>query len=175
MGAGVPRKQRELREGSRHVPVEVARAVWQRDASQCTFVDAEGRRCSERRFITLEHRRPFARGGAPTPENLCLLCSSHNSYTADLAFGAEHIARKRRERRPQAPPRRQGADSKHVQTDAQTQNRSRVLSALCNLGFARREALVAVETIASDIDQDCATMLRVALARLTPSTVSRRT
>src|SRR6187401_83786 len=30
-GAGVPRKQRELTAGSRHVPVEVARAVWERD------------------------------------------------------------------------------------------------------------------------------------------------
>src|SRR6187401_2413950 len=30
-GAGKPRKRRELQLGSRHVPVEVARAVWERD------------------------------------------------------------------------------------------------------------------------------------------------
>ncbi|MFZ5895726.1 MAG: HNH endonuclease [Myxococcota bacterium] len=99
LGAGVPRKRRPLKEGSRHVPVEVARAVWQRDGGQCSFIDSEGRRCSERRFITIEHRVPFARGGAPTLENLCLLCSPHNSYSAELAFGAEHIQRKQQESR----------------------------------------------------------------------------
>jgi hypothetical protein len=52
-GAGKPRKRRELEPDSRHVPVEVARQVWERDAGQCTFVDADGRRCSERRFLTL--------------------------------------------------------------------------------------------------------------------------
>jgi hypothetical protein len=31
LGAGRPRKQRKLKAGSRHVPVEVARVVWKRD------------------------------------------------------------------------------------------------------------------------------------------------
>jgi hypothetical protein len=75
-GAGRPRKQRELKEDSRHIPVEIARAVWERDQGQCAFMDAEGRRCSERRFLTLEHRHPFALGGPPTLENICLLCAS---------------------------------------------------------------------------------------------------
>ncbi|MFZ5896721.1 MAG: HNH endonuclease [Myxococcota bacterium] len=77
--------------------MEVARAVWQRDGAQCSFIDSHGRRCSERRFITIEHKLPFARGGAPTLENLCLLCSPHNSYTAELAFGTEHVERKKQE------------------------------------------------------------------------------
>jgi hypothetical protein len=62
LGAGRPRRRRKLEAGSRHVPVEVARAIWERDGFQCTFTDALGRRCSERRFITVEHREPFARG-----------------------------------------------------------------------------------------------------------------
>jgi hypothetical protein len=57
-GAGRPRKRRELKLGSRHVPVEVAREVWERDGARCTFVDAKGRRCDERRFLTLEPRGP---------------------------------------------------------------------------------------------------------------------
>ncbi|MFZ5894486.1 MAG: HNH endonuclease [Myxococcota bacterium] len=97
LGAGVPRSRRPLKEGSRHVPVEVARAVWQRDGAQCTFIDAEGRRCSERRFMTIEHKVPFARGGAPTVENLCLLCAPHNAYMAEFAFGAEHVEQKKEE------------------------------------------------------------------------------
>src|SRR6187399_2682127 len=98
-GAGVRRKQRELKAGSRHVPVEVARAVWERDGGRCAFVDAEGRRCSERRFLTLEHRIPFAWGGPPTVENLCLHCASHNAYTAREAFGQALLERKRAQRK----------------------------------------------------------------------------
>jgi 5-methylcytosine-specific restriction endonuclease McrA len=76
-GAQTPRKARKLKPGSRHVPVSVERAVWERDGSQCTHVDAEGHRCGERRFLTLEHRIPFALGGPPTLDNLCLLCRAH--------------------------------------------------------------------------------------------------
>ena len=39
-GAGRPRKPRKLKAGSRHVPVEIARAVWERDGGQCTFCRA---------------------------------------------------------------------------------------------------------------------------------------
>jgi len=82
MGAGRPRKARALKPGSRHVPVDVARSVRERDGHQCTFVDEQGRRCSEKRFISIEHRDPFALGGPPTVENLCLLCVSHNAAAA---------------------------------------------------------------------------------------------
>ena len=87
LGTGSMRKRRSLKPGSRHVPVEVARVVWQRDGGQCTFIDAQGRRCSSRRFLALEHRRPFALGGPPTADNLCLLCQAHNLYTARQVFG----------------------------------------------------------------------------------------
>ncbi|MCK6532207.1 MAG: hypothetical protein L6Q84_04470 [Polyangiaceae bacterium] len=61
-GAGKPRKRRETKPDSRHVPVNVQRAVRERDGDQCTFTDAEGRRCSEKRFLTIEHIEPFAKG-----------------------------------------------------------------------------------------------------------------
>jgi len=41
-GAGVP---------SRHVPADVKRAVWRRDAGQCAFVSPTGRRCDEHTFL----------------------------------------------------------------------------------------------------------------------------
>ena len=97
-GAGKPRKQRPLKLDSRHVPLELAGQVWERDGGQCTFVDAEGRRCSERRFITLEHRHPYALGGPPTPENICLLCANHNAHRARQVFGEQYIEKKRAER-----------------------------------------------------------------------------
>ncbi|MCC6903795.1 MAG: HNH endonuclease, partial [Polyangiaceae bacterium] len=60
---------------------------------------AEGRRCSERRFLTIEHIEPFALGGPTTVENCCLLCSAHNAYQARQFFGEEHVARKVEEAR----------------------------------------------------------------------------
>ncbi|MFZ5890764.1 MAG: HNH endonuclease [Myxococcota bacterium] len=189
LGAGAPRRRRPLKEGSRHVPVEVARAVWQRDGGRCSFTDSQGRRCSERRFITMEHKLPFARGGAPTLENLCLLCSPHNSYTAELAFGANHVERKRKEsrqRRARGGKRAAGANAKlsradatpgvmpmpgleQVEADTQTDHRMRVLSALCGMGFGRREAMRALEQLGHHGERDAATLLRHALARLVPN------
>ncbi|MCC6897511.1 MAG: HNH endonuclease [Polyangiaceae bacterium] len=93
-GAGKPRKRRETKPGSRRVPVAIQRAVRERDEGQCTFVDAEGRRCSEKRFLTIEHVEPFALGGPSTVDNCCLLCSSHNAHRARRVFGEEHVARK---------------------------------------------------------------------------------
>jgi hypothetical protein len=97
LGARGSRRRRNLEPGSRHVPREVARAVWERDDFQCTFVDARGQRCSERRFITIEHREPFARGGPATLDNLCLLCNAHNGMRAREEFGEGHVAAKRLE------------------------------------------------------------------------------
>ncbi len=103
-----PRKRRPLKEGSRHVPVSVVREVWNRDDHQCTpsgitkrvtFVDEHGRRCNERRYVTLEHVDPHARGGPPTAQNLCLLCKPHNQDAARREFGEEHMERKLQEAR----------------------------------------------------------------------------
>ncbi len=72
---------------SRYVPAEVRRGIWQRNGGQCTFIDAEGNRCKERRLIQIEHCDPFARGGPSTVENCCLLCAGHNQYRAREVFG----------------------------------------------------------------------------------------
>jgi hypothetical protein len=91
----VARGERTLTEGSRHIPVAVARAVRARDGERCTYEDALGRRCEERRFLTLEHRHPYALGGEPSVENLCVLCQAHNSYAAVNVFGEGYIAARR--------------------------------------------------------------------------------
>jgi RuvA, C-terminal domain len=125
LGAGRQRQHRVTRPGSRHVPREVARAVWERDGFQCTFTDAQGRRCTERRFITLEHREPFARGGPASADNLCLLCSPHNAERAREEFGEAHVEAKRLEA------------AAHEKT----------LRALLGLGFERRGARAALEAL----------------------------
>jgi HNH endonuclease len=127
------------------VPVEVVRAVWERDGSQCTFVDADGRRCAERRFLTIEHREPFARGGPATLDNLCLLCAPHNALRAREEFGAAHIEAKRLEALA------------HEKT----------LNALTRLGFERRSAKAALDALRSRVTRpEVESLLRGALAVL---------
>jgi hypothetical protein len=48
---------------SRYIPAAVRRAVRERDADPCTFVDERGRRCTEQRGLEFHHRDPFGRGG----------------------------------------------------------------------------------------------------------------
>jgi hypothetical protein len=77
---------RHRESASRHIPTEVKRAVWWRDAGQCAFVSA-GLRCSERNFLELHHIHPFALDGPPTVGNISLRCRRHNQYEAELIFG----------------------------------------------------------------------------------------
>jgi hypothetical protein len=161
VGAGKPRKPRTLRVGSRHVPLEVARQVWERDGAQCSFVDAEGRRCKERRFLTLEHDQPFALSGQPTVENIALLCSAHNAHTARRAFGDAFIAEKRALRELSNEPETQQASP--------SDNFSKVQSSLMKLGFRRQEASHAMNQLRqTQADAGLETLLRAALRLLTP-------
>ena len=72
---------------SRHIPREVRREVWRRDAGQCAFVASTGRRCSETTFLELHHVHAYAKGGPSTLANIALRCRRHNQYEAELVFG----------------------------------------------------------------------------------------
>ena len=77
---------------SRHIPAADARAVYERDAGQCTFVSEDGRRCAARRSLEIDHVQPFAEGGASTSDNLRLRCRAHNQYRACLHFGTARMS-----------------------------------------------------------------------------------
>jgi 5-methylcytosine-specific restriction endonuclease McrA len=165
-GAGKPRKARKLRLGSRHVPVEIARAVWERDQAQCTFVDGEGHRCAERRFLTIEHRTPFAVGGPPTLENLCLLCRAHNLERARQVFGAAHIEAKIRARTQVASA---GTTDTPPAGMPPLDASAKVLSSLCNMGFRRSEASASIgHALGSEPGLDIDQLLRKCLVMLVP-------
>jgi hypothetical protein len=84
---------------SRYIPRTVVREVHRRDAGQCTFVSAEGKRCSERGFLELHHDQPYARGGGATVDNLRLVCRAHNALFAERDFGSAHTRSKRAQTR----------------------------------------------------------------------------
>jgi hypothetical protein len=168
LGAGRPRQQRKLKPGSRHVPVEVARTVWERDGNQCSFVDAEGRRCNERRFLTLEHRQPFALGGHATADNLCVLCSAHNAYTARQVFGERHIAKQRRQAKKRAE--RVKSDDPKSTERARTDTFAKALSALEKLGFHGRQVTpVLAELREARVAPGLEPLVRAALTHLVPA------
>ena len=81
-----PRRTKETRSGSRHIPAEIRRQVWARDGGQCAY-RAHGRRCCERGRLEFHHLKPFALGGASSPDNIELRCRAHNQYESDLVFG----------------------------------------------------------------------------------------
>jgi hypothetical protein len=108
---GVGRKPRsgeapEGPAGSRHVPDAIKRRVFERDGGQCTFVGTDGNRCQERGFLQLDHLDGFARQKEHRASRIALRCSVHNQYAAELMYGRDLMARKRRER---ASPTRPGA------------------------------------------------------------------
>jgi len=76
---------------SRHIPSAVANDVYVRDEGQCTFVSDDGRRCTARCRLELDHVKPWALGGGPTVQNLRLRCSAHNLHHAEQCFGRARI------------------------------------------------------------------------------------
>jgi HNH endonuclease len=83
--ASRPRPGRKTRPDSRYVPAAVKREVWRRDGGRCAFRGEQGR-CTETGFLEFHHVVPYAKGGAPTRENLELRCRTHNIYEAGQHF-----------------------------------------------------------------------------------------
>lgn len=87
--AATDRPQPSARAGlrSRRIPATVKRAVWARDGGRCAFVAQGGRPCLETGFVEFHHVKPYAAGGAATPDNIQLRCRAHNAYEAERDFG----------------------------------------------------------------------------------------
>jgi hypothetical protein len=84
---------------SRYVPRDVLREVYARDAGRCSFVSADGRRCSAIGFLEVHHHLAFARGGEASVGNLRLACRAHNFWLAERELGVEFVQRKLRQAR----------------------------------------------------------------------------
>ena len=61
---------------------------------QCTYVDEQGRRCSSRAFLELDHIESRALGGPDDAENLRVACRAHNQLHAEEVFGQKYVARR---------------------------------------------------------------------------------
>ncbi len=79
---------------SRYIPAAVRRAVSARDGNQCTFVDEGGKRCGERSQLQFHHKDPYARGGDHLPDNIQMMCPTHNQYLAECDYGKDFMKRR---------------------------------------------------------------------------------
>ena len=52
-------------------------AVQKRDQAQCTHLQ-NGKRCTQKRWLDIHHKKPLSQGGQTTLENLILLCKGHH-------------------------------------------------------------------------------------------------
>ena len=77
-----------------HLPRAVRRAVFERDGERCSFVGAEGHRCSASGHLELDHTLSKALGGEATVANLRVRCRKHNLLHAEEVFGEAHVANK---------------------------------------------------------------------------------
>ena len=70
-----------------HISHATRRQVINVDELRCCYVGKDGHRCSERAFLQFHHIQAWARGGADTPDNLCVLCAAHNLLLGEQTFG----------------------------------------------------------------------------------------
>jgi hypothetical protein len=95
-----PRPSDAERANPRHVPAEVSRGVFTRDAGRCQWGTADGGICGSTHRVQLDHVVPVARGGRSTVANLRVLCGFHNDLAAREVFGDDWMDRYSGRRRP---------------------------------------------------------------------------
>lgn len=88
-GGRTPERARSVDRGtSRSIPQRVRDEVWSRDGGRCSFVSIDGRRCEATDWLEFDHIRPWAMGGrSDAPENIRILCRTHNQLAARKIFG----------------------------------------------------------------------------------------
>ncbi len=75
------------------LPVQLKRTVWSKADGKCEYVH-QGRRCSSRYQLEIDHTQPLALGGSNESSNLKLLCRRHNGFAAIQALGFAKMSSK---------------------------------------------------------------------------------
>jgi hypothetical protein len=131
------------------------REVFARDGEQCTYADEQGRRCSSRAFLELDHITPRAHGGPDDASNLRVTCRAHNRLHAELVLGRKCVER--------------GIHFRQRKSELDVATRG-----LARMGFRERDARRAVDAVVGRHDEVPAIpdVLREALAVLTAERMS---
>lgn len=63
---------------SRYIPRGLKLLLLERAAHQCQYQSPDGRRCTQKRYLDIDHIVPLAGGGQTKLDNLQVLCHAHN-------------------------------------------------------------------------------------------------
>jgi len=166
-----PRPSARPSRDPRHIPVQVKRAVWERDGGQCTFTSDSGRRCLARTRLEYDHVDPVARGGTATVERMRLRGRAHNQYAAECTFGAGFMSEKRREAQlapGRVEARARTAAAAPAAPSASIEPEGDVIPWLRKLGFRADEARRAAAQCESIPEASLEERVRFALSLLGP-------
>ena len=89
---------------SRYGASEVRGRVHERDGYQCIYVGLDGRRCTARVALQIDHKKPFGIFRSNDEADLRLLCALHNLLEAELVYGPAFIQQKIAEQRKSRSP-----------------------------------------------------------------------
>ncbi len=73
------------------LPVQIKRQVWSRADGRCEY-EYQGRRCTSRYQLEVDHVHPLALGGSNELSNLKLKCRHHNTFSAIQVLGAAKMS-----------------------------------------------------------------------------------
>ena len=77
-----------------HIPLPLQRTIRHRATHRCEYICPKThRRCASIYKLEIDHVEPVSRGGDNTPENLQLLCRTHNVHQARKKLGIRVIER----------------------------------------------------------------------------------
>ena len=82
---------------TRRVPAASLRAAYEESGGQCQYVSPEGRRCTARAFLEVDHVVPRAQGG--DHHSIRILCRAHNQRAAEIELGTPLMEAARRRAR----------------------------------------------------------------------------
>lgn len=75
----------------RRIRNAVRRELLERDGLRCSYVSANGMRCSARAFLQLDHELAWSKEGSDEGRNLRILCRAHNLLLAEREFGHRRV------------------------------------------------------------------------------------
>jgi len=159
---------------ARYIPLEVKRAVWERDGGRCTFIGTGGKRCDTRELIEFDHVDSVGRGGRATVAGVRLLCRAHNQYTAERTYGGDFMRGKReqaRQRAAEAKATREAREQAKAAVAAAKARAEEIIPWLRELGYNMQRARRGVELTAHIPDAPIEERMKVALRGLAPKGV----
>ncbi len=77
-------------QNNRYIPRNITQQIWERDRGRCCYKSPQGKQCSEKGGLELDHIEPWALGGKSNVDNLRLLCHTHNQLRAKQTFASGH-------------------------------------------------------------------------------------